>query len=228
MNRMARLATRWRRRARALLFVASVAPGAGIAAGTPPKLSGVALFAGKAMLHIDGRPTVLQIGERSPEGVILISADARQATIEFEGQRSELALDGQIRSTFADRPESRTLKLAPGNNGHYFVDGTINGNPVPFMVDTGASVVAINRHLARRIGLLYRTDGEQGAIETASGIVPAYYLKFDRVKIRSLELRNVDGVVVDGDYPKVALLGQSFLNRFNMQREGVLLELIEK
>ncbi|MGD9602148.1 MAG: TIGR02281 family clan AA aspartic protease [Gammaproteobacteria bacterium] len=198
------------------------------AADARPRVSVVALFPGKAMLHIDGRPTVLQVGERSREGVLLVSADARQATVEIDGHRSALALDGQIRGTFADRPESRTLKLAPGENGHYFVDGTINGNPVPFMVDTGASVVAINKHVARGIGLLYRTDGEQGAIETASGIVPAYYLKFDRVRIRSLELRNVDGVVVDGDYPKIALLGQSFLNRFNMQRDGVLLELIEK
>ena len=96
------------------------------------------------------------------------------------------------------------------------------------MVDTGASMIAINKHMAKKLGLLYRTDGTPGQIETASGVVRAYYLKFKNVKVRTLELHDVEGVVVDGDFPTVALLGQSFLNRFSMRREGLLFELEEK
>lgn len=193
-----------------------------------PEISIVALFPGKAMVRIDGRTRMLANGQTSPEGVKLVQADANQATLVIDAKTVVLGLDGAIQSTFSARPEGRSLKLAPGENGHYFVDGLVNGNAVPFMVDTGASVVAINKHVARKIGLLYRTDGREGRIETASGLVRAYYLKFATVKIRSLELRDVDGVVVDGDFPTVALLGQSFLNRFDMRREGVLLELKEK
>lgn len=203
----------------------------GAARSAPPSRPGVeviALFPGKAMVDIDGRRRTLAAGDTSPEGVTLLSATAESATFTAAGETFELKLDGRISGAFAARPEPRQLKLAPGENGHYFVDGEINGNTVRFLVDTGASIVAINKHTARRIGLLYRTDGTPGQIETASGLVPAYYLKFRLVKARTLESREVDGVVVDGDYPSVALLGQSFLNRFKMRREGVLLELEEK
>jgi len=207
-----------------LLLLVALQPVA--AAG--PDIAVVALFPGKAMVRIDGKTRLLAIGESSPEGVRLLEADAAQATLEVNAQRVVLGLDGGIQSSFSARPQGRSLKLAPGRNGHYYVDGTINGNAVSFVVDTGASVVAINKHVARRIGLLYRTDGREGRIETASGMVRAYYLKFKEVKIRSLALRDVDGVVVDGDFPSITLLGQSFLNRIDMQREGLLLELKEK
>ncbi|MSR14432.1 MAG: TIGR02281 family clan AA aspartic protease [Gammaproteobacteria bacterium] len=92
----------------------------------------------------------------------------------------------------------------------------------------GATKIAINKHTAKRLGLLYRTDGLRGQIETASGVVAAYYLHFNSVKIRNLELKNVDGVVVDGDFPSTALLGQSFLNRLDMRRDGLLLELRQR
>lgn len=221
-------ATAWRI-GRALLLCAALS---GVTTGAPavadPRIVVVALFPGKAMLRIDGRPRALSVGQTSPEGVKLLLADAQSATLEVNAKRVVLGLDGGIQGTFSDRPAGNSVKLAPGANGHYYVDGLINGNAVPFVVDTGASVVAINKHVARRIGLLYRTDGTAGQIETASGMVRAYYLKFRQVKIRSLELRDVDGVVVDGDFPTTALLGQSFLNRLNMQREGMLLELREK
>ena len=59
-------------------------------------------------------------------------------------------------------------------------------------------------------------------------MVNAYYVIFDAVKIQTLELRHVEGVVVDGDFPSTSLLGQSFLNRLDMRREGILLQLEER
>ena len=63
---------------------------------------------------------------------------------------------------------------------------------------------------------------------TAAGVVPAYRVTFDEVRIRNLSIKRVEGIVVDGDYPREALLGQSFLNRLNMQRIGQVLELRER
>ena len=193
-----------------------------------PRITARALFVGKAMLEIDGRQRMLSVGERSPEGVLLESASPALARIEVGGTRHDIALDGSIGASFGRAVEPRRLQLAPAADGHYYVDGTINGTPIRFVVDTGASTVAINRQHARRIGLLYRVDGRPMMVETASGQVRAYRVQLKSVKARALELNNVEGVVIDGDYPSTALLGQSFLNALDMTREGLLLELRER
>jgi len=113
----------------------------------------------------------------------------------------------------------------PGRHGHYFSDGQINGNPIRFLVDTGATSVAINKNMARQIGLQYQVDGQRGLVDTANGTVAAYRVIFDEVKIQALTLKRVPGVVLDGDSPSEALLGQSFLNRLDIHRQGAVLEL---
>lgn len=211
------------------LFVAVlVAPARGTGEGGGPRITARALFDDRALLEIDGRRRVLKAGERSPEGVLLLGADQSAARIEVDGKTYTIALDASIGSAFARGIEPRQLSLAPAADGHYYVDGTINGTPVRFIVDTGASTVAISRQDAKRIGLLYRVDGEPMPVETASGIAQAYRVVFRSVKARTIEVANVTGIVVDGDYPRTALLGQSFLNRLNLRREGLLLELKER
>lgn len=209
----------------ACLLAATVA-GAGEAQG--PRITARALFEGQALLEIDGRRRVLKAGERSPEGVVLLGADPRAAQVEVDGRTYTIALDASIGTAFSRGPEARRLSLAPAGDGHYYVDGTINGTAVRFVVDTGASTVAISRHDARRIGLLYRVDGEPVPVETASGIAQAYRVVFRSVKARAIEVTNVTGIVIDGDYPSTALLGQSFLNRLDLRREGLLMELKER
>lgn len=193
-----------------------------------PRITARALFEDQALLEIDGRQRVLKAGQRSPEGVLLVGADPRAARVEIDGQAYTIALDASIGTTFSRGVEPKRLSLAPAADGHYYVDGTINGAAVRFVVDTGASTVAISRHDAKRIGLLYRVDGEPMPVETASGIAQAYRIVFRSVKARTIEVTNVAGIVIDGDYPTTALLGQSFLNRLNLRREGLLLELQER
>ncbi|MGH8596174.1 MAG: retropepsin-like aspartic protease family protein [Gammaproteobacteria bacterium] len=196
------------------------------AAEVSPRLAAIMLFKDKAVISIDGKRRTLAAGD-TVDGITLKSADANAAVVAIGNRRVTLRLDGRIGAAFSAAP-TEILRLAPGEGGHYFVDGTINGNPVAFMIDTGATKIAVNKNTARRLGLTFRTDGVHGQVETASGRVDAYYVRFDRVKVRSLELRNVDGVVVDGDFPSIALLGQSFLNRLDMRRDGLLLELRER
>ncbi|MGE3775413.1 MAG: TIGR02281 family clan AA aspartic protease [Gammaproteobacteria bacterium] len=193
-----------------------------------PRITARALFEDRALLEIDGRRRVLEAGQRSPEGVLLVDADPRAAQIEVDCKAYTIALDASIGTTFSRDIQPKRLSLAPASDGHYYVDGTINGTGVRFVVDTGASGVAISRHDAKRIGLLYRVDGEPMPVETASGVAAAYRVVFRSVKARAIEVTNVPGIVIDGDYPTVALLGQSFLNRLDMRREGRLLELKER
>ena len=197
-------------------------------AAPPERVVARALFEGKAMLEIDGRQRLLEVGEASPEGVRLLAASPARARVLIDGVERDLALDERIDASFARASAPRRALIAPSSDGHFYVDGSINGTALRFVVDTGASTVALNRHDARRIGLLYRVDGTPMMVETASGPARAYRVKLLSVKARAIELAGVEAVVIDGDYPTTALLGQSFLNRLDMAREGALLELRER
>ncbi len=193
-----------------------------------PRVSALALFKGKAVLSIDGTQRVLKQGATSPEGVTLVKADSERAIIRVGERELELILDGKISGAFPAGAAPKVVRLIPGDGGHYFVDGQINGNPVRFLVDTGATSVVMNKHTARRLGIAYTVDGEKGMVRTASGTAVAYGIRLDEVKVRALRLTRVKGTVIDGDYPGETLLGQSFLNRLDMNREGAVLELRER
>lgn len=190
------------------------------------QIHAVALFKNMAVLEIDGKRRTLKAGTTSKEGVTLVGSNSEQATISFNGEKLTLKLNGKIRTGTA--LEKNIVQLFPGDGGHYFVDGLINGHSIPFLVDTGATTIAINKNMARKMGLQYRVDGVRGRVETASGVVPAYDVKFDRVQVRSITLRHVRGTVIDSDFPSIALLGQSFLNKLNLRREGIMMELSER
>ncbi|MEQ8662653.1 MAG: TIGR02281 family clan AA aspartic protease, partial [Gammaproteobacteria bacterium] len=141
------------------------------------------------------------------------------------GRVAELALDERIGGGFAAAPAPVVVRLLPAADGHYYVDGQLEGNPVRFLVDTGATTIAINKHTARRIGLQYRVDGRRGNVETAAGPAPAFAVTFDEVKVQAIRLTDVPGVVVDGDAPREPLLGQAVLNRLDISRTGTVMEL---
>lgn len=201
---------------------------AGVPADDALRVSAVALFKDKAVLIINGKRRIMKTNEESPEGVRLLESSSEFAVIEIDNEKLTLQLDSKIVSNYSRGVTAKTLQLYPDSSGHYFVDGLINGNRVRFLIDTGATAVSINRDTARRLGLLYRVDGQPSKVETASGVVAAYKVEFAEVSIRGLSLKRVNGVVVDGAYPRIALLGQSFLNRLNMRRDGQMLELQER
>ena len=101
------------------------------------------LFENRAMLKIDGKQHLLRTGQTSPEGVKLLKSSSKRAVIEHEGKRTTVKLSQHIASSFT-AAESVEVNLLRGDHGHYFGSGTINGYPVDFMVDTGASSIAMN------------------------------------------------------------------------------------
>lgn len=201
--------------------------GLGGTAFAAPEVSILALFKDKALVRIDGNRRVLAAGQTSPEGVKLIAADSGGATLEIDGKRERYALGDHIGSHYA-APAAREIRLWPDDQGMYLADGSINGQPVEFLVDTGASQVALNAALARRLGIDFRFEGRRGAVETASGVARAYRVRLDRVKIGDIQLRNVEAVVLDGSHPRRALLGMSFLQRLELKREAGALVLQQK
>lgn len=108
------------------------------------------------------------------------------------------------------------VTLQRDRTGHYLADGEINGHAVLFLVDTGATDVAVSEKMARAMGLRF---GPRITVMTAAGPSPAWRARLDRVRLGSLELENVRATITPG-LGREALLGMSFLQYFNLQQEG--------
>lgn len=191
------------------------------------KITVVGLFKDTAIVVIDGTRRLLRSGDTSPEGVTLVSADSKEAVLEIDGEQKRYGLGGQIGGTYK-KPDQVTVRIWPTPNRMYAVLGSINGYPVDFIVDTGATLVSLSGQQARRLGIDYRVVGTPSHSSTASGIARIYLVSLDRVKVGDIELRNVGGAVHDGDFPPATLLGMSFLSRLNMRQDGQVLELQTK
>lgn len=187
----------------------------------------VGLFNGKAVMMINnGKPRTLSVGQAA-EGVRLISADSKKAVLEIEGKRQELGMGqaASVSGSAASAPGS--VVLYADQAGHYFTDGQINGVTLKLLVDTGASVLAMNSSDARRAGIDFK-KGKRVSLHTANGVVQAYQVVVNTLKLGSVVLHQVDAVVNEGDSPPVVLLGMSALNRLDMKREGITLTLTKK
>lgn len=195
-------------------------------------ISVVGLFGGKAVLVINGgKPRTVSVGQSTPEGVRLVSADSKAAVIEHQGKRLTLAPGGGMRIGGGGPPGGsgggESVTLTADSQGHYVTLGQINGGSVQFLVDTGATAVAIPSTLARQLGINY-LGGQRGYTETANGRAAAYRITLDTVRLGDITLHAVEAVVLEGDGLKIALLGMSFLNRTEMKRNGQALTLIKR
>lgn len=189
-----------------------------------PRVSVVALFQGKAMLEIDGRRQLLAIGQTTPEGVRLLAATSSEAVLEVNGQRRTLQLSRQVGGNYAAPAERRQVQVARDGHGRFITSGTVNGSVFSFLVDTGANVIALNEHDARRAGVDFR-QGLRVSVNTAAGAVRGYRVTLSRVEVGGISLPNATAVVLEGGSPNMPLLGMSFLGRLNMRQQGNLLVL---
>ena len=179
------------------------------------------------MLQIDGTTRLLTDGERSPEGVKLISANSRRAVLEIDGKRSTHSLGSRVSTAFADK-SSKRVSIYRDSQGMFTTVGSINGLPVTFLLDTGASAIALDRHQAKRLGVSYRLEGNPIRVQTAAGTSKAYAVKLDTVKVGDIVQRNVDAFVIENDNSGMVLLGMSYLGRVKMRDEGQVMHLEQK
>lgn len=197
---------------------------AGSAAGQSVSMSG-SLGSSKALLVIDGKPRTVAVGT-TVQGVRLVSTGPQESVIEVEGKRVVLQIGAAQVNLGDGEPVTsggRRIVLSAGLGGHFMAPGSINGGTVQFMVDTGATVIAIGESDAARIGLKYR-DGQRSMVGTANGTVAVYRVTLSSVRIGDVQVHNVEAAVVPSSMPYV-LLGNSFLSHFQMTRNNDVMTL---
>jgi aspartyl protease family protein len=176
-----------------------------------------------AILVIDGAaPRTVKVGQKLG-AVTVLSVERERAVVEVEGERRTLLRGQHFQASASDR---QSTVLAADGRGHFIAEGAINNKPVRFVVDTGATVVALPASEAVRMGIDYR-KGRPGTTRTAGGVVPVYRVTFDTVKVGGIELHSVDGLVIEQGLD-IALLGMSFLSRVEMKNEGQTMTLMRR
>jgi aspartyl protease family protein len=196
-----------------------LASACGLAAAQSVTLTGT--IGSRAILIVDGgAPKTVAVGETF-QGVKLVALQNEQATIEAAGKRVALRMDTPVSiggGVSGGSGGGTRIVLPVSTGGHFLAQGAINGKAVNFMLDTGATVVAMSEADALRIGLDY-SKGQPVMLTTANGVAPAHRVQLDSVRVGDVEVYNVDAIVSQQPMP-VILLGNSFINHFSMRRDA--------
>lgn len=200
------------------LFAAGMA-----AAGTSVSVNGV--MGDKALISVDGgAPRVMRPGE-TVGGVRLLTVSPNGVDVMLDNRRHTLAIGQGVYAGPASAAP-RAVLTADGR-GHFLANGLVNGLPVRFMVDTGASLVALPVSVARRAGVSL-ANATPVMINTANGQARAQRVVLNSLRVGDIGVNMVQALVVDDSALALPLLGMSFLNRTNMQREGDTLVLMQR
>ncbi len=190
------------------------------ALATPVKSVALAGTLGnQALLVIDGLPPKLLTVGQTHLGVKLISIDSEHALLEIQGRRAKLRVgEAPVSSGGAAAPSSgRKIVLPMSSGGHFMANGSINGRAIQFMVDTGATSVALGISDAQRLGIDYQ-KGSPVRMSTANGLAQGWRVVLSSVRVGEVEIYDVEAIV--GPNMPFALLGNSFLTRFSMNRSS--------
>lgn len=185
-----------------------------------------AVLGNLVVLNIDGQRSNIRVGE-SKQNVTVISADNSYVDIEIAGKPMRLRI-GAAAVSSQYTPSTKTEKILRNEFGMYTTVGAINNKNANFIIDTGATFVAISEQHAQQFGVDYKRVGTQTQVSTANGIVPAYFVRFATVTVGTITLSQVEGVVVTGGGLPEILLGMSFLNRVDVSYSGGIMTMEAK
>lgn len=187
-----------------------------------------ALLGSKAVVKVDGVQHMLAVGQKTPQGVKLIAVENEGVQLKIDGKIKYYPLGSIQIATQFSKPKQTQERVYKDGSGMFRTAGSINGVTVSFLVDTGASSVAMNSNIAKRVGINYLLSGQPMMVQTAQGVSKAWQVKLDRVRVGQIELSNVTAGVLEGDYPIDVLLGMSFLGKLNVQHQGEVMLLETK
>ena len=184
------------------------------------------MMGGRALLVVDGTsPKTVAAGE-THQGVKVISTLGDEAVIEQSGKRRTLRV-GEAPVSMGGNGglggRGNRIVLTESGGGHFMTPGQINGRAVQFMIDTGATSIAMSMLDADRAGISYK-NGQAVQMSTANGTTQGFRIKLASVRVADVEVYDVDAVVTPQPMPFM-LLGNSFLTRFQMKRDSNLMTL---
>ena len=124
-----------------------------------------------------------------------------------------------------DANPNRSLAAGPAGEvvlqrnraGHFLADGEVNGKHVTFLLDTGATYIAIPAQIARELKLKL---GPPITLQTAAGPATGHPTRLESVRVAGIEMRDMGAVVAEGLDPGTVLLGMNFLKRLEMTQRG--------
>lgn len=184
------------------------------------------MLGSKALLVVNGgAPKSVAPGETF-QGVKIISTAGEQAVVEQSGKRQTLRVGESpvsLGGSGASAGRGTRIVLHESGGGHFMTAGQINGRAVQFMVDTGATSIAMSAADADRAGIAYKT-GQTIRMSTANGSVDGFRVTLGSVRVGDVEIFDVAAVVIPLPMPYM-LLGNSFLTRFQMRRENTTMTL---
>lgn len=200
----------------------------GVAAAHAQSVTMTGSMGTKALLVIDGgAPKAVTSGD-TWKGIKVISVTGSDAVLELGGKRHTVRIgDAPVSVGKSSGGATGTqIVLTAGSGGHFMTQGSINGKVTGFLVDTGATSVAMGQDEARRLGLKFE-EGQRIQSSTANGVVNAYRVALTSLRIQEVEVFNVDAIVLPTPMPFI-LLGNSYLTRFQMKRDNDVLTLTKR
>jgi aspartyl protease family protein len=114
----------------------------------------------------------------------------------------------------------RSVTLNKADNGHFQTDAVVDGRRIDFLVDTGASVIALRQRDAARLGIHPTPRDYTAKVSTANGLVKAAPIELNRVEVGGLSVRNVAALVLPDEALATNLLGMSFLSRVRWEHRN--------
>ncbi len=190
------------------------------------------MLGSKALLIVNGSaPKSVAAGE-THQGVKVVSTAGDQAVLELSGKRHTLRVGdapvsvGSGSGSGSSAGKGSRIVLTAGSGGHFTTPGQINGRAVQFVVDTGATSIAMSAGDAERVGINYK-GGQPVQLSTANGVVLGFRVKLNSVRVGDVEVYDIDAVVSPQPMPYM-LLGNSFLTRFQMIRENDQMTLLRR
>jgi aspartyl protease family protein len=209
------------RHARFVGWILGLAMAAAAAASQGTTVLLMSLGEGRAQLLVNGTAVRdLRVGQTSPEGVRLVSADRTKAVVEVDGRQLLLGLGG---STVA------AAELKVDRSGHFVTTAYVNGVATQAVIDTGATSVALSSDEAARMSIRY-AGAPRVQISTAGGVKTAYRVNLASVRVGDITLHNVEALVMEGGREQlpITLIGMTFLNGVEMRRIGDTLTLTRR
>ena len=112
---------------------------------------------------------------------------------------------------------SKQITLTRNKHGHYVANGEINGHSVIFLLDTGATDVALSAPLAKKLNI---EQGRQFKVNTANGIVNAHRSRLNSVSLGGITLSNLPATILNNGPDNQVLLGMAFLKHLELTQKG--------